>query len=150
MRKRRRDPRAAQQFFLKCPHCKAVQKYSMAESQRLFIMCKRCLKEFRAAECSPLTGGEAGITAEDTSQNRSPIVADSASVSPQRSTSAPGSSDQATSMTPRSSTPKRSRPKRPPKQEQELSPESQRPQQEPQSDEAGPPKRGIFRRIFRF
>lgn len=46
-------------MLLKCPHCNQVDQYSEAEYRRIFIRCHACAKEFRAAECSPLTGKEA-------------------------------------------------------------------------------------------
>jgi len=46
-------------MLLKCPHCNQVKEYSETEYRRIFIRCKACAREFRAAECSPLTGREA-------------------------------------------------------------------------------------------
>jgi hypothetical protein len=45
-------------MLLKCPHCSQTKEYSEAEYRRIFIACKACSREFRAAECSPLTGRE--------------------------------------------------------------------------------------------
>lgn len=43
----------------KCPHCSQVRDYLEGEFKRIFMRCKACGREFRAAECSPLTGKDA-------------------------------------------------------------------------------------------
>lgn len=146
MQKRRRDTRPAQHFFFKCPNCKSVQKYSAVESQRLFILCKRCSKEFRAAECSPLTGGEAGIVDEETVKTQPTIVANVPPGAPERTTPRPRFSRDGKESTPDSRSGKRPSPRKKAAVEEEMSPGPK----ESRSEQGEPPKRGIFRRIFKF
>ena len=49
----------------KCPHCQAVKDYKEPEYREIFIRCKGCGREFRAAESSPLTASATGM---DTSE----------------------------------------------------------------------------------
>jgi len=62
-------------MLLKCPHCNQVKNYSDSEFRRIFIQCKGCGREFRAAECSPLTGKQ--------DRNRTEILEMSAEASSQ-------------------------------------------------------------------
>jgi len=45
----------------KCPHCQAVKDYIEQEYREIYIRCKSCKREFRAAESSPLTASASGM-----------------------------------------------------------------------------------------
>ncbi len=61
-------------MYLKCPHCGNVQQYSELEYKRMFIRCKSCGKEFRQAECSPLTGGESSVRKQTPGRSQKDIA----------------------------------------------------------------------------
>ena len=49
----------------KCPHCQAVRNYNEQEYREIYIRCKACEREFRAAESSPLTASASGVDTGD-------------------------------------------------------------------------------------
>jgi len=49
----------------KCPHCQAVKDYREPEYREIYIRCKSCGREFRAAESSPLTASAPGVETGD-------------------------------------------------------------------------------------
>ena len=42
---------------LKCPHCRAIVEFEQREL-RVFVVCRRCGKEFRPAAASPVISGD--------------------------------------------------------------------------------------------
>ena len=120
----------------------------MAESQPVFIVCKRCSKEFRAAECSPLTGGEASVVPEETTKSQPTLIADiprSPRQRPNTGIPLPSESEQ---PPPAASASKPSRRRKRAETQQDMSPGAEEPKsKEPAQEE--PEKKGIFRRIFR-
>lgn len=98
-------------MLLKCPHCNNVKDYTESEYKRIFITCKACAREFRAAECSPLTGREARDRVE---------ILEMATVENPKVRIPPAPSEGETTRRPRG----------------------------PLMDDAAPPRKGIFQRLF--
>jgi hypothetical protein len=48
---------------LKCPHCRAIGEYERKEI-RVFVVCRRCGKEFHPAASAPVISGDTVRSAE--------------------------------------------------------------------------------------